>query len=373
MAEKNAAAAAATTMLSHVNVPAAQTWNYLHINDISFEVPAPTSKGEVLGRLPRLFDAVEVGIGDEAAQWVVASSGDSRYVEVKAGVKRTDPIVVDVDAQAGTICDTGVLVREGAEATVVVVAHGKAQTDATSASLLRVVAERGAHVSLMEVMALGDTSQHIEGVGIEAGEDALVEVRQYALGGQKVAMGICTSLTGRRARLIHDMRYLVRGTEQLDVNHLVRQRGRNTRSDITTSGVLADAAKKTMRETIDLIHGAKGAAGNELETVLVTGDDIVNKTLPTILCDEDDVQGNHGASIGSVSPDQLAYLADRGISTADAEALFARAIFDDAAIHAPDELSRAAALARAEEVLGAEIARDVAEGLGLALNSEEDA
>ena len=186
-------------------------------------------------------------------------------------------------------------------------------------------------------------------------------------------VGICTNLAGRSARLVHDMRYIASGSEQLDVNHLVRQRGRNTRSDITTSGVLADAAKKTMRETIDLIHGAKGAAGNELETVLVTGDDIVNKTLPTILCDEDDVQGNHGASIGSVSPDQLAYLADRGISTADAEALFARAIFDDAAIHAPDELSRAAALARAEEVLGAEIARDVAEGLGLALNSEEDA
>ena len=373
MAEKNAATAAATTTLAHVNTPAAQTWNYLHINDISFEVPVPVTKGEVLGRLPRLFDTVEVGIGEEAARWVVSSSGDSRYIEVKAGVKREEPIVVDIDAASGDIRDTGVLVREGAEATVVVVAHGKPETTRTSASLLRIVAERGAHVSLVEVVALAESSQHIEGVGIDAAEDALVEVRQYALGGQKVAMGICTSLTGRRARLVHDMRYLARGTEQLDVNHLVRQRGRNTRADVTTSGVLADAAKKTMRETIDLVHGAKGAAGNEIETVLVTGDDIVNKTLPTILCDEDDVAGNHGASIGSVSPEQLSYLADRGISTADAEALFARAIFDDAAIHAPEDTSRNAALARAEEVLGAEIARDVAEGLGLVSSAEEDA
>ena len=373
MADKNAAAVAATTTLSNVNVPAAQTWNYLHINDISFEVPVPVTKGEVLGRLPRLFDSVEVGIGDEAARWVVASSGDSRYVEVKAGVRREEPIVVDIDAAAGDVRDTGVLVREGAEATIVVVAHGRHETQGTSASLLRIVAERGAQVSLVEVVALDDTGQHIEGVGIEAADDARIEVRQYALGGQKVAMGICTSLSGRRARLVHDMRYLARGTEQLDVNHLVRQRGRDTRADVTTSGVLADAAKKTMRETIDLIHGAKGAAGNEIETVLVTGDDIVNKTLPTILCDEDDVAGNHGASIGSISPEQLAYLADRGISTADAEALFARAIFDDAVIHAPEETSRKAALARAEEVLGAEIAHDVAEGLGFAQDTEEDA
>lgn len=371
MAEKLAAPNAAT--LAHINVPPAQTWNYLRINDISFEVPVPTTKGEVLTRLPHLFDTVETGVGQEAASWIVSASGDSRYVEVKAGVKREDPIVIDIDATSGEVHDTGILVREGAEATIVVVAHGS--SEATSASLVRIVAEREAHVSLVEIVALGAGCQHLEGVGISAADDATIEVRQYALGGSKVAFGICTALDGRRARLTHNMRYVVRGTEMLDVNHLVRQRGRNTKSEVITSGVLADAAKKTMRETIDLIHGAKGATGSELETVLVTGDDIVNKTLPTILCDEDDVAGNHGASIGSVSPEQLAYLADRGISALEAEALFVRAIFDDAVIHAPEESSRAAALARAEEVLGTETARDVAEGLGLLdkTESEEDA
>lgn len=97
----------------------------------------------------------------------------------------------------------------------------------------------------------------------------------------------------------------------------------------------------------------------------MTGDNIVNKTLPTILCDEDDVAGNHGASIGSISPEQLSYLADRGISPAEAETLFSRAIFDDAFIHAPEPVSRKAALTKAEEALGAETARDIAEALGL--------
>ena len=69
--------------------------------------------------------------------------------------------------------------------------------------------------------------------------------------------------------------------------------------------------------------------------MLVLGDDVVNKTLPTILCDEDDVAGNHGATIGSVSPEQLAYLADRGLSRADAEQLFVSALYEDALMHAP--------------------------------------
>lgn len=362
---QGAATAAATTTLAHVNVPPAQTWNYLRVNDLSFDVPTPTTQGEVLSRLPRLFDAVEVGVGEDAASWIVASSGDARYVEVKAGERRAEPIVVDIDAASGDVRDTGVLVREGGEVTIVVAVHGAGNAAKASASLVRVVAERGARVALVELVAASEGSQHLEAVGIKADEGARIELRQYALGGAKVALGSAVSLDGRSARLEQECRYLVRGDDTLDVNHVVRQRGRRTRSQLTTSGVLADQAKKTMRETIDLVHGAKGAEGAEIETVLITGDDIVNKTLPTILCDEDDVAGNHGASIGSVSAEQLGYLADRGISEADAEALFARAIFDDAVIHAPEELSRAAALARAAEVLGPEIAHDVAEALGL--------
>ena len=357
----------ATKTLAHVNVPAAQTWNYLRINDISFEVPVPTTKGEVLARLPQLFSKVETGIGTEAAGWIVSASGDSRYVEVKAGAHRAEPIVIDIDAATGDVRDTGVLVREGAEATVVVAAHGSADEPSTSASLLRIVAERDAVVHLVEIVALGANAQHLEGVGIDAAESAQIEVRQYALGGDKVAVGICTNLAGRSARLVHDMRYIARGSEQLDVNHLVRQRGRNTRSEIVTSGILADSAKKTMRETIDLIHGAKGATGNEIETVLVTGDNIVNKTLPTILCDEDDVAGNHGATIGAISPEQLVYMQNRGLSEDEAVALFMRSIFDDALIHSPEPISSAAVALRAEAVLGSEMSRDSLEALDIDL------
>ncbi len=82
-------------------------------------------------------------------------------------------------------------------------------------------------------------------------------------------------------------------------------RGTSTRAQLTESGVLNEAAKKTLRATIDLVRGAKDAQGNEIETVMILGDDVVNKTMPVIICDEDDVAGNHGATIGSVSPEQL--------------------------------------------------------------------
>nr|WP_314638627.1 SufD family Fe-S cluster assembly protein [uncultured Olsenella sp.] len=348
--------------VEHVNQPPAQTWNHLRINGCSLRLPSPARKGEVLARLPRVFSQLECGIGDEAVSWVESVAGDARYVEVPQGTRRAEPIVVDVDASGFAVEDTGVMLREGSEATVVVSVRGQG---GHSASLLRVIAEAGSRLHLVEVVAPGSGSTHLEGVGIEAAEGARIEVRQYALGGKSLAMGFATKLGGTSSRLQLDCRYVVRDADELDVNHVVRQLGRNSRSDIVTSGFLGERAHKAMRETIDLTHGAKGARGNETETVLMGGDEVVNKTLPVILCDEDDVQGNHGASIGSVSAEQLGYLTDRGLSEEEVNDLFVRAIFDDAAIHAPEASSREAALARAEQLLGPEAARDVAEGLGL--------
>ncbi len=187
-------------------------------------------------------------------------------------------------------------------------------------------------------------------------------MRQYALGGAKVAMGLAANLAGNSAHVELTNRYVVRDADLLDVNHVVRQRGRNTTSDLSATGVLLDDATKTMRETIDLIHGAKNSRGNELECVLVCGDGVTNKTLPTILCDEEDVQGNHGATIGTISPEQLAYLACRGLSEADVEALFSRAIFDDALAHAPEATSRQAVVSRATSIFGDAFADEAAAG-----------
>ncbi len=357
MAEKDLApeaGAAPELTLERVNVAPAQTWNRLRTNDITLTVPAPGRAGDVYFSLPRLFESVECGMGREVTAWVESQAKGARYVEVPRGERREEPIVVAVGA--GEVADTGVMVRAGAECTIVVAASaGERDGEAgTSASLLRVIAERGAHIHLHEYVSVGAAQQHLESVGISAERDARVDVHQYLLGGGTVALGLACDLAGDRARIDLGCRYHAVGTEVLDVNEVVRQRGRNTRSELGYNGVLEDAAKKSLRTTIDLVHGAKGAQGNEAETVLVLGDDVANKTLPTILCDEDDVAGNHGATIGSVSPEQLAFLASRGLSREAAEALFARAVYEDALMHAPCDEARA-----------------VVEGAGTSLTDEE--
>ena len=366
-------------LINRANVPAAQTWNRLRANSLSVSVPNHADAGKVYLPLPRLFERIECGMGQEVTDYVESQVFKSDFYSIPAHTKREEPIVVAVSAAQNQCANTGVIVREGAEATVVIAAfagdagdsgNAAASGDAsasdanasdvlpTSAALTRIVVEAGAKLHLIEMLGVNEGQQHLESVGLEVHQDAAIDVKQYALGGSTIGLGLTANLVGARARLDLNNRYHATHEETLDINHLVRMRGTSTRAQLTESGVLNEAAKKTLRATIDLVRGAKDAQGNEIETVMILGDDVVNKTMPVILCDEDDVAGNHGATIGSVSPEQLDYLAARGLSRQAAEQLFIRALFEDAIINAPEEISHRVAVERCEAELGAEIAHD---------------
>ena len=362
--------------IKSANVPPAQTWNRLRANSLALTVPKTADAGTVYLPLPRLFERIECGMGPEVTDYIDSQVFEATYHEVPAHTTRKEPIVISVSAAENECTNTGVMVREGAEATIVIVARAgekntgtaadntgakaneEADAPATSAALVRIVAEKHARIHLVEMLGVDDDQQHLESVGIEAHEDAVCDVRQYALGGGAVGMGLAVNLVGNRARLDLNNRYHACHEELLDINHVARMRGCATRAEIAESGILNDSARKTLRATIDLIRGSKDAKGNEAETVQILGDGVVNKTMPVILCDEDNVAGNHGATIGSVSPEQIEYLQARGLSRHEAELLFVRALFEDAIIHAPEALSHAVAVERAEKVLGADVAHD---------------
>ena len=384
--------------IKSANVPPAQTWNRLRANSLALTVPKTADAGTVYLPLPRLFERIECGMGPEVTDYIDSQVFEATYHEVPAHTTRKEPIVISVSAAANECTNTGVTVREGAEATIVVIARAgekntetaadntgakanaeadaaagikadtetKIDTDApgaadaltTSVALVRIVAEKHARIHLVEMLGVDGDQQHLESVGIEAHEDAICDVRQYALGGGTVGMGLAVNLVGNRARLDLNNRYHACHEELLDINHVARMRGCATRAEIVESGILNDSARKTLRATIDLIRGSKDAKGNEAETVQILGDGVVNKTMPVILCDEDNVAGNHGATIGSVSPEQIEYLQARGLSRHEAELLFVRALFEDAIIHAPEALSHAVAVERAEKVLGTDVAHD---------------
>ena len=74
------------------------------------------------------------------------------------------------------------------------------------------------------------------------------------------------------------------------------------------------------------IHRQK-ALGHESEDVLMFSPTARNRTAPLILCGEEEVEGQHAASVGRLDEGKLYYLRSRGLSESQARRLMVDARF----------------------------------------------
>lgn len=301
--------------------------------------------------------AFETGIGADARAYLNFLARETMVLAAAKDTQERATIRVGAEAGEAAAASIDVVAAPGSTFDLVVALDATAAmgADAAAAALagttLRVFAGSHARVNVT-VYALGTpAAKLLDDEGYVLDEGARVNVRHVVLGGELTVTGLAADVRGDTARLDIDTRYLASGSEQRDFNYVVRQRGRKTVSNMNANGVLTGTSKKVLRGTIDLVHGCKGSEGSEQETVLLASEGVDNKTVPTILCDEDDVAGNHGATIGHVRPEQLFYLESRGVSAEAAEALFIRAKLEDAALTAPDERIRASVLRLGEALI----------------------
>ncbi|MBR1764169.1 MAG: SufD family Fe-S cluster assembly protein [Ruminococcus sp.] len=193
-------------------------------------------------------------------------------------------------------------------------------------TLLR--AEEGAKIHLIQVITCGADFELINDIGTDQQDRAAVEITQLYLSGRETIAGIRAGLEGYKAEYRSDIAYLLKQQEKLDLNLLASHKGRKTLTEINARGVLADTAQKIFRGTIDFLTGASGAKGAESEEVLMMNEKVVNKTVPLILCAEEDVEGSHGASIGKPDENHVFYMMSRGLSREEIYRIMARAKLD---------------------------------------------
>lgn len=287
-------------------------------------------------------DVFATGMGDEAREYLEFVAGEPIVFATRPGERTCAAVRVEGVDGAANAAAIDVVAAPGSSLSLAIALDSPAPGAGVVGTRLRVFAGADARVDIMSTQTLDDSYIALDDAGIVADERARVQVRHTVLGAGRSYTGLDADLRGDDARLDIDTRYLARGDQQRDFNYVAHQRGRRTVCNLDANGVLAGRSSKTLRGTIELVHGCKGSVGSEQETVLLADERVVNRTVPVILCDEDDVAGNHGATIGHIRPEQLLYLASRGISPDDAERLFIAAAYQEAATGAPDERTRAA-------------------------------
>lgn len=284
----------------------------------------------------------ETGVGRDARAYLNFLAGGTAVLATEPGDEASATVRVSARPGTSSSASIDVVAAEDSELDLAISIDAACGADqaAFAGSALRVFAGESSRVNVTVYLTCGAGVTCVEDSGFILDDDARVTVRHVVLGGSFTATGLAADLRGDRSRIDIDTSYLGAGADERDFNYIVRHRGKKTECNLDANGVLTGTSKKILRGTIDLMHGAKGAQGNERETVLLANKGVDNKTVPMILCDEDDVAGNHGATIGHVRPEQLFYMGCRGLSEKQAEELFISAKLEDAAITAPDEQMR---------------------------------
>ncbi len=315
------------TMEMRINRLPAITWNRMEINDISVILPSFTG-AELLNdtklqekwatHATFLPGDIATGAGEQAD----AVFADLPVYTVAAGENEALETLV---TYGGTGNQGAILqVDAGENSQITLYTHVK--TAEKESAALRVLLNLGknAKVRLVELLEPGQSGALLHDLGGKLGENADIEVLHLYLGGGDIYSGCRVDLVGDGANFTYQAGYLGKNSQVLDVNLIANHFGKNTTCNLRADGTLKDQARKTFRGTIDFKRGCKGSVGAEQENVLLLGEDIVNKTIPLILCAEEDVQGDHGATIGELDEDTLFFFAARGIDPVTAENILTR-------------------------------------------------
>lgn len=305
-----------------------------------------------------LAQAFEHGMGSEAMSFVREAAG--KRIVVQAAPGAVCDAQVAVPAAWGTLAAAAIDIVAGPNSAInlsLVVdeqdglpREGADGTAGVAATSVRVFAGARSRVSIARTQTLPDGFTDVDDMALFADEQAEIRVRQTVLGASQAYAGLAGDLRGDGSAVVVNTAYLGSGTQVRDFNYSLRHHGQASRSELNADGVLAGKSSKTLRGTIDFVRGCRGSEGSEHENVLIIDEGVRNKTVPVLLCNEDDVAGNHGATIGHLRDDQLFYFESRGLSRDEAEQLFASAMVEKAALEAPDKTALASIVRIGEHI-----------------------
>ncbi len=288
----------------------------------------------------QLAATFENGMGEEAAAYLREVAEEAVVMEVAPGKSGSGNLLINAIDASANVAAIDIVVGDDAQLELGITVDSPTEGTGLTGTTIRLFAGKNSKVSIDRIQTLDDSWIDLDDMGLFLSDKAAVEIKQTVLGAGKTFTGLAGDLRGNGADAKVTTRYLGHGEQELDFNYTLRHHGKKTTCNLYANGVLAGTSSKTLRGTIDLIRGAKGAEGQENDNVLLVDDGVHNKTVPTILCNEDDVAGNHGATIGHIRKEQMFYLSSRGLSSEAAEAMFVSATLEDAVIDASSHEAR---------------------------------
>ena len=202
---------------------------------------------------------------------------------------------------------------------------------------INIVASENSSLNLTILNSLNSESVNLIAGNINCGKNSCVKINLIDLSG-KVRIYNFKSNTLENSRSDLNNIYIGKNNEVLDLNYHYINKEINSQNNIEVQGILDDKSIKTFKGTIDFKENSKKSIGHENEHCLLLSNTCVSKSLPILLCHEEDVDGAHSVSSGKIDTNKLFYLMSRGLTSMEAKKLIIKSSFNAILTNVPEEI-----------------------------------
>jgi FeS assembly protein SufD len=338
-------------ILKNINSIPVRTWRWLGVNEASVKGNLPMLRAynkealeevheeeykviDVKGKdgAIKLFDNKEsFGVSEELTELARKHYNAGYLVEVERDKKVVEPVFIQyhMDEENPHVVDNNfIIAEENSEITVVIKYSSEREIEAFHNGITKLHAKRGAVINLVKVQLMEDDGVHLDGIAAVAEEGAEINYVLIELGAKSSVTNCKNDLLGNTAKGNIYSIYLGDKDRQIDINYVMNHFGKECKTNIETRGVLMDRSSKIFRGTLDFKRGASGSKGKEEEYAVLLSAGVRNRSVPLLLCGEDNVEGQHAASTGKIDENKLFYLMSRGFSELEAKKLIVEAAFN---------------------------------------------
>lgn len=305
----------------------------LDLRDASRSAPEPVE--ELLGTL--LGSAVSPeGLGKFEALNLAFWHGGA-YVYVPKGARLEAPIYLrrigaqDLEFWAAR---TLFVLEEGAEVTLIEEHEGDGAGISNAAT--EIFAAQGSSVRHVFVQRLGSGVRFHASQRIRADRDARALTLIASLGSavSKCDFGSRIEGPGANAELYGFL--FGDGRQHFDHHTAHEHRAHHTSSDLHFHAVVRDQARSAYTGLIRIEREAPGSEAYQENRNLALGDGAKAESIPELEILTDDVRCTHGATVGSLDPEQIFYLRSRGIEPREAARLVVEGFLEPATSRLPE-------------------------------------
>jgi len=279
-------------------------------------------------------------LGDFFNSYINANFNHGYYIESQQSSFEPPLVKIEYvlnDKQKNLVDNHLIVVGDGVKLDVIIDYKSQGDSKIQHYGITRVIAGKGSSVRIYKVQQLHDQALHYDEIFTKLQEGACVEVLNVEIGGAHKVVSFDSQLVGRQSRSILNNLYYGKSNERVDLSYSMTHLGAKSESEILSKGALDNEAKKVFRGNLYFETGAKQATGKEEEFVILLGKNVHSDSIPSLMCSEDDVVGEHAASVGQLDREKLFYLMTRGFSEIEAKKLVIKASFEEILMTLHDE------------------------------------